>query len=248
MKKGICIAIIGKNCGNVAARLNKSALNFNEKIYVDDHSTDKSAEIFEKYGFRVFKRHLNGDFSSQRNFVLENSESDWIFFLDSDEKIEKSFYGKALSKIEEGKYNGFKIRRKVYFVGKLMKGTEMGNDYVVRLANKRNGKWSRKVHEIWNIDGEVGELDSPIYHYTALYLSGFIDKIGNYHKLHVSAKVSSGEHSSIAKILLNPPAKFIDNFYFQKGYRDESYGLVVSILMSFHSFLSWSHLWLTRRK
>lgn len=62
-----------------------------EIILVDDGSTDLSGEICDKYGrldqrIRVFHK-TNGGLSDARNFGLEKSTGEYIYFVDSDDVL-----------------------------------------------------------------------------------------------------------------------------------------------------------------
>jgi glycosyltransferase involved in cell wall biosynthesis len=57
----------------------------NEQIVVDTGSTDRTVEIAERLGAKIFHFEWINDFSAARNFALENAKGDWIIFLDCDE-------------------------------------------------------------------------------------------------------------------------------------------------------------------
>ena len=56
-----------------------------ELIVVDTGSTDRTIEIAEQLGAKVFKLDWANDFSAPRNYALEQATGDWIVFLDADE-------------------------------------------------------------------------------------------------------------------------------------------------------------------
>ena len=122
----------------------------------------------------------------------------------------------------------------------------MGSDKVVRLAKRNIGLWKRKVHEFWDINGNIGFIDTPIIHETTRGLYRFINKIIRYQKLHYEENELSGKKPGITKVIFYPFLKFLKNYIFLHGYRDGLFGFVISVLMSFHSFLSWSNYWLKR--
>ncbi|NTU21781.1 glycosyltransferase [Brevibacillus sp. HB1.2] len=56
-----------------------------EIIVVDTGSTDRTVEIAESYGAKVFSFTWIDDFAAARNFAIEQAKMDWIVFLDADE-------------------------------------------------------------------------------------------------------------------------------------------------------------------
>ncbi len=59
-----------------------------EQIVVDTGSTDKTVEIAESMGARVYHFPWKDDFSAAKNFAISKASGDWIAFLDADEYIE----------------------------------------------------------------------------------------------------------------------------------------------------------------
>ena len=57
-----------------------------EVIVVDSGSTDRTREIAEQSGARVFLREWDG-YSRQKNFAAEQATHSWILSLDADERV-----------------------------------------------------------------------------------------------------------------------------------------------------------------
>jgi tetratricopeptide (TPR) repeat protein len=58
-----------------------------ELIIVDTGSTDRTIEIAELFGARVYSFAWNDDFSTARNYSLQFAQSDWVLVLDADEVL-----------------------------------------------------------------------------------------------------------------------------------------------------------------
>lgn len=56
-----------------------------EQIVVDTGSTDRTVEIAERLGAKVFHFKWINDFSAAKNFAIEQATGQWIVFLDADE-------------------------------------------------------------------------------------------------------------------------------------------------------------------
>jgi glycosyltransferase involved in cell wall biosynthesis len=236
--------IIARNEEKNISRCLKSVSWSNEIILVDDYSTDNTTKIAKKYNAKIYKRHLNNDFSAQRNFGLSKSKGDWILFVDADEVVTKSLEKEIKKEIKkENKFNGFYVKRVDYFLGKKIHHGEMGKLIFLRLAKKGTGKWTRKVHEQWKIKGRKKILTNPLLHYPEKTIHQFIDKINYYSNIHSAENKNENKRVNVFKIITYPLAKFIKNYFFRLGFLDREEGLILAVLMSFHSFLSWSKQW-----
>lgn len=56
-----------------------------EQIVVDTGSTDRTVEIAEEMGAKVYHFTWIDDFSAAKNYAIEQASGDWIAFLDADE-------------------------------------------------------------------------------------------------------------------------------------------------------------------
>lgn len=164
------------------------------------------------------------DFAKERNLLLKKTKTDWVFFLDTDEKLSSS-----IGYISE-KYDGYVLKRKNYFLGQYV-----GTDKIVRLGKKKFTIWKRPVHEIWDIKN-VGYLNNYIIHNTADNLSDYLLKINNYSTLHAEVNLEEGKKSNLFKIIIYPIAKFIITLI-------KSRHIVFSIMQSLHSYLAWTKLY-----
>jgi len=156
----ISAVVLTKNSADKIKSLYASLKGFDEIIFIDDGSTDKTKALCSKFGITYIKRALKDDFSSQRNHAMDIAKYDWVFFLDSDEKVNSIFTNEVRENIKIGGYNGYYIKRINIFLDHKVIGTEMGEQHIIRLANKSYGRWKRKVHEYWDVKKPLGEIRS----------------------------------------------------------------------------------------
>lgn len=219
-----------------------------EIIIIDDFSKDGTVQIANKLGVKVIKRHLNNNWSEQKNFGLKYAKGDWVFFVDSDEIVSNNLSEEIKSSIKQTAVNGFYLKRKNYYFGEMVETTEMNHGKFLRLARKDRGLWKRAVHEYWVVEGKKKLLKNPLTHKPNDSLSEFIQKINKYSTLHAVENIKENKMFSFYKVFFYPSLKFINNFIIKGGFRQGTFGFVLSALMSFHSFLAWSKIYLLQRR
>ena len=97
-KPGVSLCMIVKDEENNLARCLASVKPIvDEMIVVDTGSTDRTRDIAEFFGARVFDFEWKGDFAEARNFSISKAEGDWILILDADEVISSKDYVKFQS-------------------------------------------------------------------------------------------------------------------------------------------------------
>jgi glycosyltransferase involved in cell wall biosynthesis len=246
----ISAVVLTNNSESVIKRCLNSLSFCSETIIIDDFSNDKTAEIAKKLGARVYQRHLDGNFAKQRNFGLRRAKEKWVLFIDDDEVVTRELADEIVqitSKFELG-YSGFYLTRQDLLWERVLRYGEPGRIKLLRLAKKVAGKWQREVHEYWNIKGDTKTLKHPIIHYPHQTLSEFILSVNHMSSLHAKANQKEEKGSGLFKIIIWPLGKFINNYLIKLGFLDGTQGIVHALTMSFHSYLSWSKLWLLQRK
>jgi len=73
-----------------------------EIVIVDTGSTDKTVDIAEQSGARVFYFKWCDDFSAARNYALEQIECDWALIIDADERMDQRIDVQALKEFLGG--------------------------------------------------------------------------------------------------------------------------------------------------
>ncbi len=84
----ISICLIGKNEENYIERCLKAISGLQLPIvYTDTGSTDRTVEIASRYTDRICHFEWCNDFSKARNFCAMQAPTEWIWFMDCDERV-----------------------------------------------------------------------------------------------------------------------------------------------------------------
>ena len=219
----------------------------NEILVVDDDSVDKTREIAKKEGARVIKHSLGSNFADQRNFALRQTRSNWVFFVDADERVSPLLAKEIQKEIKNSKNDGFYFKRIDFFMDKWLKHGEIGSIKILRLAKKDSGVWKRSVDEKWVVKGRVKTLKHPLLHFSHLEIKEFLLSVNERTTLNAQEFYKNGARVTVWE-WLKPLVKFIQNYFFRFGFLDGTSGLVFAVMMSLHSFLVRGKLYLLCKK
>lgn len=121
-----------------------------EQIVVDTGSTDKTVELAEKMGAKVFHFEWINDFSAARNFALDKAKGDWIIFLDCDEYFSEDSVPKLKKqmKIFDKDKNIDGIMCQMINIDKNNNLIAVVNNISPRIfKNKKKLRFKNKIHE-----------------------------------------------------------------------------------------------------
>lgn len=191
------------------------------------------------------------DFSAVRNEALDQAKGEWVLFVDSDEEVTAALAEEIQQVARQSairnpqSVNGFMIRRIDYFLGRWLKYGETGHIRFLRFARKNAGMWARPVHEQWVVNGSVGTLRHPLLHRPHQSGVSMLEKIERYAEIEAQFLHRNKQRSMmriIIEMMVFPKAKFIQNYLFRLGFLDGFPGLIMALMMSFHSFLMRAHM------
>ena len=87
------LAILILTCNeedNIVSVVENAKKCTDEVVVIDSGSTDCTVELAKEHGAKVSFRAWTNDFSAQRNFALEQTDADWVLYLDADERLNEN--------------------------------------------------------------------------------------------------------------------------------------------------------------
>src|SRR4030042_3754293 len=89
-----------------------------EIVVVDSGSTDRTLELARNFTDRIFTTEWRG-LAGTKNFALEQATGEWVFSLDTDERVPETLQQEILQVVRaDGPLAGYKIPRQNYFGGR----------------------------------------------------------------------------------------------------------------------------------
>ena len=243
----LSVAIITYNEEANIRRTLESVRWADEIIVVDSGSTDKTVDVCREYTKNVFHQTWPG-YARQKNFAIGKTSGDWVLSLDADEPIEPALAEEIKGITSSaGSFDGYRIPRKTYFLGKWIKHGGWYPDYNLRLFRRGKGRFEeRAVHEAVRVDGTTGRTRHAIEHHAYPELASYQSTINNYSSLAVEVMGAKGVNSwksSWINILLRPALTFLYKYFFRLGFLDGKHGLVLNLYHSYYVFTKYAKAW-----
>jgi len=228
----LSVVIITKNEEGVIADTIKSAQFADEVLVLDSGSTDNTVQIAKELGARVELQEWLG-FGKQKNKAVELASNDWVFVLDSDERITPELQIEILQELQDPQFTGYFIARLNKFFGKYIKHCGLYPDYTIRLFNRKFGSFNEvEVHESVQLD-KAGYLQNHMLHLAYNTIEEFISKQNRYSSL-------NHKKQSIFKSILNPYWTFFKIYFFKKGFLEGWHGFIIAKLYAQYTF--WKYI------
>jgi len=215
-----------------------------EIVIVDNGSTDRTIEIAEKYGAKVYSEKWKG-YGLQKNSVIDKCNGDWILLIDADEEITV-----PLKERIKGIINDQDVLCKVYKVnflticfGKKIRYGGWSNFYRIRLFARNSGRFDDKVvHENFITSESVGLIKEEINHYTYNSLEDYFNKFNDYTTNQAFQYKKAGKQRNILSIYWGSKFYFFKSYILQLGFLDGYEGYLLSKLGAMTVLIKYSKL------
>lgn len=239
----LSVVIIAKNAQNDIADALSSVEFADEIIVIDSGSTDKTVDIAKKMGAKFFV-YKTKNFADSRNYGLQKAKGEWIFYIDTDEQVTEELQKEIESVISDKKSSiaGYKIKRKNFYYGR---HEWPYVEKLERLFKKRNLKsWYGELHESPRIDGEVGELNGFLLHYTHKNFDAMVEKTIVWSNVEANLRLNT-RHPKMTwwRFFRVMMSAFFDSYIKQGGWKVGEVGIIESMYQSFSMFITYARLW-----
>ena len=230
----ISVLIISKNEEDVIEDCIKSVKSLADEIILVDDSDDKTPEIAKKLGAKVVRNAFK-NFADQRSLATSLAANDWIFYIDSDERVTPAFIKDLKSRIFDLRLDteigGFWVRRKTFFYGK-----DWGfADRVQRVFKKDKLKgWHGVVHETPQVDGRLLTIDEPILHHTHRDFEQMVKKTNEWSEFEADLRLKTNHPKmNVLRFARVMTTAFLGSYFREGGWKNGTAGIMEAIYQSF---------------
>jgi len=202
-------------------------------VVFDSFSTDATVELAKQFGAEVLQ-HPFQDFAQQHNAALERVESDWVLFVDADERVTPELAAEIRQVVKSGHEEvAWAVPRHNYIFGRLTLRAGWYPDYQTRLLLRERTHWERPVHEVVVADGNRGSLHHPLIHHNYADVASFITRQKKYNEYDARILYEAGVHPRMYTSYVQAVRQFWWRFITLRGLRDGLHGLRLSLLMAY---------------
>jgi glycosyltransferase involved in cell wall biosynthesis len=245
----ISVVILAKDEESRISDCIRSVLNWaDEIIVVDDESRDKTAEIAESLGAKVFHRKMDIE-GRHRNWAYQQARNDWVFSVDCDERPTEELKTEIAEAIKESDYACFSIPFRNYIGDYWIRWGGWYPSPKVKLFRKSRFKYEEvDVHPRIFVEGDCGHLKEDVIHYTYRNWSDFFNKTNKQTTLEAKKwygyslvdPKKARYKMNLVHALWRTLDRFIRTFFTKRGYRDGFVGFMVAYLSSIYQILSYA--------
>lgn len=220
----------------------KSVAWCDEIIVVDSFSSDKTVEICKEYTDKVFQNKWPGHVA-QKNWALDKAKNCWVICIDADERVSEKLVEEIKRELKSNgnKYTGYSCARLSCYMGRMINHGGWYPDTQLRLFRKDEGRWGGlDPHDKVELTGERKKLKNDLIHYPYRDLRDQLRTIDSYSTIYAEQKIKSGKRCPILNIFIRPPTRFIETYFWKRGFLDGLPGLINIISASFYVFLKYA--------
>lgn len=214
-----------------------------EVVVVDSLSTDRTREIAQAAGARVFTQSYLGD-GIQKNVALQYVKNLWVLSIDADERLTPELVAKIeATDFEHTPYDGFALRRRNMVGSRWMRWGGWYPDYLVRLYRHDRLRFPEVKQHATISTHNTKRWKADLLHYRFKNIGELFAKPGrNYSTRGAKILYNKGRRAHWWSPLWHGGAAFFVNYFIRGGILGGIDGLTFSKAVALNSYLKYAKL------
>jgi len=220
--------LITRDAATTIEQTLRSLAAFPEVIVYDNGSTDDTVERCRQFpNVKVAQGEFFG-YGPTKNHAVSLAGGDWVLSIDADEYLSEAL----LNELRETKLDdpsiAYVLDRHNLLLGKDIRYGGVGNDWLVRLFNRRRCRFTdAAVHEkvVVPPDCRTVRLRSPLWHQACTDLDQMLKKISYYSEL--NRRIGAPTHSAL-NIWVRSVWSFFKSYVLKRGFLEGWRGIVIA--------------------
>lgn len=244
----ITVALIVKNEDNHLQSCLETVQSWADEIIIlDSGSTDKTEAIARQFTDKFFVNIEWPGFGKQRQLAQEYITSDYVLWLDADERVTPELKEEIKKVISANQPNvAYKVNRLSDAFGKEIHYSGWSPDWVLRLYRTNEAQYNDAlVHEkvVTPDSVSVKKLKGSLLHFTYNDLHHYINKTTGYLKAWTDEREGK-KKSGLSIALIHALSCFVKMYIIKRGFLDGKYGFILAWLATHSTFMKYIDLYL----
>lgn len=249
----LSVAMIVKNeAHHLAQCLDTVTAWVDEIVILDSGSTDATQQIAEQYGAKFYQNTDWPGFGKQRQLAQQYVTSDYVLWLDADERVTPELRQSIQAAIAQDAPNtAYKIPRLSEIFGHKIRHSGWYPDYVIRLYRKDFAHYGDQlVHEKVELpaNANIQKLQGDLLHYTYQNIHHYLVKSAGYAKAWADQREKAGKKATLWQGISHAVGCFVKMYVIRLGFLDGKAGLLLAILSAHSTFVKYADLWVRTQK
>lgn len=213
-------------------------------LVVDGGSSDKTVAIAESVGAKVLQL-SHSSFARRRTEALKQVTTDWVFYVDADERVSPTLAKEIAVSIETQKAAVFSLYRKNICYGKEFQYGGWSGEKVTRVfKTSAISGWEGDIHESPVFEGETSTLKTPLIHHTHRSTADGLRKSSDWTLREAKLLAKSGIPTVTFMTLIRKGfLEFFRRAVLRQGYRDGMPGLIEAIVQGINRIFVYIQVW-----
>ena len=206
---------------------------------------DRTVDIAKEFTQKIFNRPWDG-YGAAKNFGLTQCTSEWILWVDADERVTAELQKEILQKITsiDKSVTAMSMPRRANFLGKWIYHCGWYPGRITRVFRRSAGRFTEeKVHERLEVEGKTISLHSDLLHYTDPDLKHYFEKFNKYTSLAAEELKERKKGFTLIKMVVNPLWVFIRMYVLRLGFLDGIPGLILCVVSANYVFTKYAKHW-----
>jgi glycosyltransferase involved in cell wall biosynthesis len=211
-------------------------------VVVDERAADDTAEVAKSRGARAFTESWKGHIA-QKNSAAEKASGDWILSLDADEVLSEQLCNEIADLLRSNPvtFSAYSFPRCSKYLGRWIRHGDWYPDRQTRLWRKGAARWGGiDPHDKLMIEGDVGQLNGDLWHYSMTSLDHQVSKTVIYADEFVRQCQLKGRQVSLLDLCFRPVYRFVRSYVFRLGFLDGWQGFSIAWMTAFYTFLRYA--------
>lgn len=247
-RPSLAVAMIVKNeAENLQECLASVSGWVDEIVVLDSGSSDNTLEIAKTFNAHVFVNAEWPGFGKQRQLAQRYVQSDWVLWLDADERVSPALRDEILVVLQQAPENTvFAIPRLSWAFGRFIRHSGWYPDYVLRLYPTQLTSYDESlVHEKVVIPPNTNtqRLKGNLTHYPYRDIQHYLIKVSGYTASWARQQHEKGKVVNILQAITHGLTCFVRMYVIKAGFLDGTQGLILAMVGAYTTFIKYADLW-----